>query len=192
MSRLRPAAWALSIAALAAGAHALWIPVKAVVAQQLLDSAWSRVQSGRSRALPWWWADTWPVARLQAPARGVDQIVLAGATGRTLAFGPGLLLGSAAPGTAGRTVIAGHRDTHFAFLQHLRLGDLLVLETADRRKVDYRVSRMEVVDSRRAGLSPDAEAPLLTLVTCYPFEETGAAGPWRYVVEAEASLRAAW
>ncbi len=40
---------------------------------------------------PWPWADTHPVARLIAPAQDADVLVLAGASGRTLAFGPGHL-----------------------------------------------------------------------------------------------------
>ena len=63
--------------------------------------------------------------RLEAPDLGVRQIVLAGASGRTLAFGPGHMDGTAAPGASGHAVISGHRDTHFRFLQDLATGDAL-------------------------------------------------------------------
>ena len=96
-----------------------YIPAKAWLAQELMQHAWTRAGEGEARPVPWPWADTWPVARLSAMAGDVNLIVLAGGSGRTLAFGPGHLSASAMPGTAGNSVIAGHRDTHFNFLQHL-------------------------------------------------------------------------
>ena len=54
-----------------------------------------------------------------------DLIVLAGGSGRTLAFGPGHLSASAMPGQVGNMIIAGHRDTHFQFLQKVEVGELL-------------------------------------------------------------------
>jgi len=56
------------------------------------------------------------------PSRHVDLIVLNGAYGRTLAFGPGFVGSSAAPGSHGTTILTGHRDTHFAFLEHIQPG----------------------------------------------------------------------
>jgi sortase A len=96
------------------------IPAKAWVAQELMQRAWRRAERGESRPVPWPWADTWPVARLSAKGGEIELIVLAGGSGRTLAFGPGHLSASALPGEFGNSVIAGHRDTHFQFLQHPR------------------------------------------------------------------------
>ena len=42
---------------------------------------------------PWRWADTSPIARLEVPRLGVRRVVLAGATGAVLAFGPGHIHG---------------------------------------------------------------------------------------------------
>ena len=99
-----------------------YIPAKAWLAQELMQRAWNRAGTGDQQPVPWPWADTWPVARLSALAGDVDLIVLAGGSDRTLAFGPGHLSASAFPGTQGNSVIAGHRDTHFNFLQHLDVG----------------------------------------------------------------------
>ena len=41
---------------------------------------------------------------------------------------------------------------------------------------------MDVVDSRRGHLLLDAQIPMLTLVTCYPFNSDEAGGPLRFVV----------
>jgi len=172
----------LSVTLLGKGA---WIYVKAELAQLLLESAWAAVKAGENEVKPWDWADTWPVARLRAPRLDVSRLVLAGATGRTLAFGPGHLLGSARPGARGNTVLAGHRDTHFAFLQELEQGDQLWLETSDGEEQLYRIESMSVVDRNRTDvLEPTADA-VLTLVTCYPFDAVLPGGPLRYVVRAQ-------
>ena len=161
-----------------------YIPAKAWFAQELMQRAWDRAGAGEQEPAPWPWADTWPVAKLTAIARDIDLIVLAGGSGRTLAFGPGYLTASAMPGERGNTVIAGHRDTHFSFLQDVEVGESLVMETAGGQKHLYRVVNIDVVDSRRGSLQLDTDQAMLSLVTCYPFEETEPGGPMRYVVTA--------
>ncbi len=148
----------------------------------LLRVAWERAQHGAAMPRPWPWADTHVVARLVAPAHGVDLLVLAGASGRTLAFGPGHHDGSALPGTSGNVVLAGHRDTHFRFLQELAHGDVLELRTPAGVLRRYRVNATAIVDHRDLALPRDAS--MLTLVTCYPFDAFASGGPLRYVVTA--------
>ena len=101
--------------------HGAYIPAKAWVAQELMQQAWRRARDGDQQPRPWPWADTWPVARLSAKGGDIELIVLAGESGRTLAFGPGHLSASVLPGQQGNSVIAGHRDTHFQFLQLLNV-----------------------------------------------------------------------
>ena len=137
---------------------------------------------GQTNPAPWPWADTWPVARMSAKGGSIDLIVLAGGSGRTLAFGPGHLSASALPGQRGNSVIAGHRDTHFRFLQDLAIGEALQVETSDGREHTYKVVDLDVIDSRRGSLILDIDASVLSLVTCYPFDATVAGGPMRYVV----------
>ena len=173
---------------LAAGARAAWIPAKAGLAQVLLHHAWERARSGELRPAPWPGADTFPVARLSAPRRGRAVYVLNGASGRTLAFGPGHVPGTARPGVQGNCALAGHRDTHFAFLKDLEPGEPLLLETADGALHRFRVASARVVhESETWVLEPPAEpAPgrVLTLITCHPFDAVVPGGAMRYVVRA--------
>ena len=162
-----------------------YIPAKAWFAQELMQRAWMRSADDNDHQAPWPWADTWPVARLTAKAGEVDLIVLAGGSGRTLAFGPGHLSASALPGEQGNSVIAGHRDTHFSFLRNIEIGESLVIEKISGRKHLYKVIGIDVVDSRRGSLLLDTDMPVLSLVTCYPFEQNEAGGPLRYVVTAK-------
>ena len=161
-----------------------YIPAKAWLAQELMQHAWLRVTAGEDRAAPWPWADTWPVARLTVKSQGVDLIVLAGGSGRTLAFGPGHLGASAQPGDIGNSIIAGHRDTHFAFLRDVEIGELIGVETTGGQGHLYEIVSVDVVDSRRGSLVLDTRQSMLSLVTCYPFDALEAGGPMRYVVTA--------
>jgi sortase A len=165
---------------------ALYIHAKAEVAQMLLRAAWARSHKGAA-ARPWPWADTHPVARLTVPAHRVDVLVLEGANGRALAFGPGHVESSALPGDPGHSVLSAHRDTHFRFLRALAVGDEIDVERADGRRVAYRVTALSVRDERDLALARDAEGRLLTLVTCYPFDAIRPGGPLRYVVTARAN-----
>jgi len=165
-----------------------YIPAKAWLAQELMQRAWLRAVGDDNRQAPWPWADTWPVARLQARSGEIDLIVLAGGSGRTLAFGPGHLSASALPGEAGNSVIAGHRDTHFSFLRELEVGESLVVERIGGRRYLYRIISIDVVDSRRGSLVLDTDDAILSLVTCYPFDAVQAGGPLRYVVTARKIL----
>jgi len=176
----------LLLAGLALLGEGLWIPAKAELAQHLMEGAWERIRRGEAEAAPWPWADTWPLARLRVAEGGEDLFVLAGASGRNLAWGPAHVAGTAPPGSTGNSVLAGHRDTHFAFLEDLGAGDLLWLETPDGTIRRYQVEGAAVVhQSNVSALAPAAE-PILTLITCFPFDAVDAGGPLRYVVQAVA------
>lgn len=169
--------------------QATYVHAKAVLGQALLIRSW---EAGRVRGdvvKPWPWADTHPVARLRAPAHDVDLLVLAGANGRTLAWGPGHVEGTATPGTRGNAVVTGHRDTHFAFLRDLHRGDALYVESADGTTRRYRVERTFVADRASLALPADDRATTLALVTCYPFDAIDPGTPLRYAVIARAEPR---
>jgi sortase A len=145
---------------------------------------WTRTEDSERAQPPWPWADTHPVARLSAKGGDIELIVLEGGSGRTLAFGPGHLSISVLPGERGNSIIAGHRDTHFLFLQHMKRGETIQVELPDGRRHLYQVTEIDVVDSRRGSLVLDTDTPTLSLVTCYPFNALDAGGPMRYVVSA--------
>lgn len=171
------------LGALAFVADAGWISAKASVAQVLVERSWHRAGQTGVAPVPWPGADTHPVARLRMPGLGIDQFVLAGDSGRTLAFGPGWSQASAAPGTPGLSVLSGHRDTHFAWLEHLQPGDELELETGHGLR-RFRVEGLEVVDASRHRIGLDTGRDILALVTCWPFDAVAPGGPLRYLVTA--------
>jgi|SRR5215470_3896358 len=164
----------------------LYIHAKAMLAQVLVRSAWERTLAGERQARPWPWADTWPVARLTAPEQNVDLYVLAGANGRTIAFGPGYVFGTALPGAEGNSVIGGHRDTHLRFLRDTRIGSEIRVQRADGAWRRYRVEAAAVLEREDLWITRQDGPTRLTLVTCYPFNALLPGGPGRYVVFADA------
>lgn len=162
-----------------------WVVAKARLAQYLLQRAWPRALAGDPSPKPWPWADTWPVARLRMERLSVDEIVLAGAYGRTLAFGPGHVSSSALPGGPGTVILVGHRDTHFHFLKQVRFDDRVDLTGRDGHRVHYRVTEQRVLDSRRDGIPMASDNQEVMFVTCFPFDAVTPGGPLRYVVRAE-------
>jgi len=159
-----------------------WIHAKAHTAQILLDRAWQQTLIDHQQNKPWPWADTWPVAELMVPEIDIAQIVLAGDSGATLAFGPGHSFASNLPDQHGTVMISGHRDTHFRFLQNLKKGTRLILKTKSGIHY-YTVSNTKVVDAR--NISIDTSNDELILVTCYPFNSAVTGGSERYLVYAQ-------
>jgi sortase A len=155
---------------------------KALLGQRMLTSAWHETLTTRDDVKPWPWADTHPIARMTVPDHDVDLLVLAGASGRTLAWGPGHVGGSAQPGAQGTSVITAHRDTHFAFLAQLVPGDRIVVRTRAGETHVYRVERTLVAHHKALKLPAGDRASTLALVTCYPFDAIDPGTPLRYAV----------
>jgi sortase A len=122
------------------------------------------------------------IGRLEIPRLEVSVMVMEGDDDTTLARAVGHLPDTALPWERGNAVIAGHRDTFFRPLRHVREGDEIRLTTA-RGTFDYRVIRTEIVEPN--NLSALAPTPIrsLTLVTCYPFYYVGSA-PQRFIIHA--------
>jgi sortase A len=193
MRALRLTALVLTTAGGALVASALYIPAKAALAQVLLERAWARTQAGEQGVRPWPWADIAPVAVLEVPRLGERSIVLEGASGQAMAFGPGHMVNTPPIGGRGTAVVAAHRDTQFSYLRDVKDGDRIVVETADGRHSAFHVVETRIVRADASGLDPRDGGPTgarLALVTCYPFDGV-LRGPLRYVVLADREIEAA-
>src|SRR3954470_18211184 len=98
-------------------AGAAYLHVKAELAGILIHRAWADMLQTCHPRPPWPWADIRPVARLHIPRLGYDEIVLEGATPRTLAFGPARMFSGAQLGEPGNLLLAGHRTSWFRSLE---------------------------------------------------------------------------
>ncbi len=159
-----------------------WIPAKAVLAQILLQRAWKVSLQTQQPVKPWPWADSWPIGRLRQPQLGVDLIILEGASGEALAFGPGRLEGSSQLGENEHSVLAGHRDTSFTFLKDLQQGDKIFVESLTKQYT-YTVERTQIVSADELYLDKK-RSHTLSLITCYPFDGVKPHTTLRYLVTA--------
>ena len=108
-----------------------------------------------------------PAGILTIPAIHLSTVVVAGTSATDLLNGPGLMPGTALPGSLGNSVIAGHRTiagSPFARLSDVRPGDRLAVVTG-LGKYEYRVTL--VGSAKPGGLDPISPSryPRLTLVT---------------------------
>jgi len=122
-----------------------------------------------------------PFGRLRCPRIGLEVAVVNGLDKATLRRAAGRL-----PRNGPNIVIAAHRDTYFRPLKEIHKGDRITLETLDGQTRIYNVRSIEIVEPSEAGWMRQTEAPVLTLITCYPFNWIGPA-PRRVIVRAEAS-----
>ena len=161
-----------------------WILLKAEVAQVLLHKAFHQSIMTGGNVKAWSWADTFPVAEVRLPRINASAIVLEGATPEALAFGPAHLSDTPKVGEPGTVVFAAHRDTHFRFLQDVKLGDIVDVTRNDGLTFQYRITNTRVAEYNQSGIERHAAGHHLVLSTCWPF---GAVthGTARYIVEAE-------
>lgn len=169
-------------------ARATYMDAKARLAGFLIRRAWAHTASSGQPRAPWPWADTHPIARLQIPRLGYDEIVLDAATPRSLNFGPALLLDAAPIGKSGNVVLAGHRTSWFRPLEKIAQGDSIQVSWFDARRGGpaqrtYSVNLIQVVEPQDVGLLAPTTEDALTLITCYPFGSSPRS-PLRFIVRA--------
>ncbi|WP_445772859.1 class GN sortase [Shewanella sp.] len=170
-----------------------YMQAKAHFAQFLIERAFEQTLVDNQPHKPWSWADTHPVAKMRllqhnaqgTQALGPDLYVLAGASGRNLAFGPSLMLAGAGVGEQGNTIIAGHRDSHFMRLQYVNVGDMIELYSATGELQVYQITATQVVHETATEVLDQTENSQLTLITCYPFDQLSGNAEYRYIVEAK-------
>jgi sortase A len=122
------------------------------------------------------------LAVLEIPRLALTVPVLEGTDELTLNRGVGHVEGTALPGERGNVGIAGHRDGFFRVLKDVTSGDTITLVTLGET-LGYTVEEIRVVEPEEVEVLAPTGAPVLTLVTCYPFYYVGNA-PQRYVVRA--------
>lgn len=168
---------ALGLAQLGSG---LWIKAKADLAQHLLERAWGKTLAGEARVKPWPWADMWPAFAITAEAHAAAYIAIEGTSGEALSFGPGWMPATPRPGEPGLSIIAAHRDTHFAFLEHIAPADIITITQPNGTALRFEVEETRIVNAQTSGLDPHTPGTRLALVTCYPFGASQQ-GPLRFV-----------
>jgi len=112
------------------------------------------------------------LARLEIPAIGIDNIVVAGIGVSDLKAGPGHFPDTPLPGQLGNAAIAGHRTTYgapFFDVDQLAAGDEMIVTTLEGRYV-YEVTNQQIVKptAYEVVATSDPTQASLTLVSCDP------------------------
>jgi sortase A len=118
-------------------------------------------------AKPWPWADFTTEAEVSAPRLGKHAIVLSGASGEALAFGPAWLANTPQPGDEGTSVIAAHRDTHFRWLKDVRPGDEIEVTRRDGKILTFKAAEGRVVPWDQSGIDPTAQGRHLVIASLH-------------------------
>src|ERR1043165_6019015 len=126
-----------------------------IVAQSAYDAAVAATAQNTEVAI----RHAAPVARLQIPKIGLDEIVLEGIDDEAMNGGPVHYPGSPLPGGAGNSIISAHRDRHFRNLGQLAVGDTLFTQSGAKTTKWVIVTR-KVVDKERPVLFPAKTAEL--------------------------------
>jgi sortase A len=122
------------------------------------------------------------LGNLEIPRLHISLPILDNDDPASLSLSVGHIPGTAPIGSLGNAAIAGHRDTAFRPLRDIRLGDRI--ETHTGQNATYLVKIIRIVNPTDTSLLRESSSPLLTLVTCYPFNYVGSA-PYRFVIQAQ-------
>ncbi len=158
-----------------------YIQIKAWLAQHLIEYSFAQFIQTHEHSKPWPWADTHAIAKLHIG--DTTNFILHDANMRNLAFGPAHFIGSTFPGDKGNSVILGHRDTHFAHLKNIEIGQTIRVST-HMSDTNYRVEEIMIVNQTDVGILENMNQTALTLITCYPFNSISPAPDQRFVVRA--------
>jgi sortase A len=123
------------------------------------------------------------IGSLDIPRLRLSAMIAQGDDDATLKVAIGHLPETPLPWHVGNSALAGHRDTFFRPLRHIRVGDEMRVSTphGDFR---YHVRETMIVGPNDIWILGPTDRPTLTLITCYPFSYVGKA-PRRFIVKAE-------
>jgi sortase A len=181
--------------------HASWLPTKAWLSQQLISYSWQQAMDLQNKqqpsvqqpsdqqhsivaVKPWPWADTFPIAQLSFKRLKENIVVLNGGDPTTLAFSAGAVAPFNQTNNGQAFVVAGHRDSHFAFLEGVLMKDIISMTDQYGEIQLYQVEAIDIVDASQGELDILTDDSSLILITCYPFNGIGNNANERYVITA--------
>jgi sortase A len=172
--------------------NASWLPAKALLSEKLISYSWHQTIDLQQRIKPWPWADTYPIAELSFLRLDKKIVVLNGGDPTTLAFSAGAIAPFNQASSTRPFVVAGHRDSHFSFLDEVFMNDIISLADKHGQSQLYQVEAIDIVDASTGELPVLADDSSLVLITCYPFTNISNAGTFnnndsneRYVITAK-------
>ena len=124
-----------------------------------------------------------PIGTLEIARVGLSGVVVEGDEDSVLDRAIGHLPDTPLPWHTGNSALAAHRDALFRPLKDVRLGDILRLRTP-HGNFEYLVRDIQIVKPDALWVLDPTPVPMLTLISCWPFNYIGHA-PERFIVRAE-------
>lgn len=112
------------------------------------------------------------VGTITFPSLKLSWPIYEGTTDAQLARGVGHYVKSVLPGETDNTVLSGHRTTVFNRLGELKIGQLIYVKTKAGTFV-YKISKFRTVMRTSKAVIVPTPTAVLTLTTCYPFNNVG-------------------
>ena len=162
----------------------LKIEIKGKVAQLLLHHTWNNILETGKLNKPWSSFDGNPIMLMNIPKYNINQVILEGTSGQSLAFGPSFHQESFLPFESGITVISAHRDTHGKYIKKLKTKDIIKLQDQFSNWHQYRVENSTIINVEEGNIYTN-NVDRLFIITCYPFDTVVTGTPYRYIVSAK-------
>lgn len=112
------------------------------------------------------------VGTITLPSLNLSWPIFEGTTETQLRKGVGHFVGSVLPGIRDNSVLSGHRTTVFNRLGELAESDIILVKTS-AGTFTYEVRSFRVVDRDDRTVITPRQTAVLTLTTCYPFNNIG-------------------
>lgn len=112
------------------------------------------------------------VGTITLPTLKLSWPIFEGTTDAQLARGVGHYVKSVLPGETDNSVLSGHRTTVFNRLGELAIGDQILVKT-EAGTFTYQVRKHRIVVRTDRTVIVPTETAVLTLSTCYPFDNIG-------------------
>lgn len=113
------------------------------------------------------------VGTITLPTLDLSWPIYEGTQHDQLAKGVGHYVKSVLPGETDNTVLSGHRTTVFNRLGELKIDDLVAVKTS-AGTFTYKVRQFRIVNRTDRTVIVPTETAVLTITTCYPFNQIGA------------------
>lgn len=107
------------------------------------------------------------------PSLKLSWPIFEGTSETQLRKGVGHYVGSVLPGVRDNSILSGHRTTVFNRLGELKRGQLIYVETK-AGVFTYKVRSFKIVKRNDNTVIAPTKTAVLTLTTCYPFDNLGA------------------
>ena len=157
----------------------LFFYAKGFILQNKLQYEWE--QTIKNKQINLYGNFIYPIGKIYINELNLNSIITSGDLEKSLEVSIAHIPNTSKPGEKGNVCLAGHRDTFFNSLKDVKINDIIEIEHLIG--IDqYQIKNIKIIKPDEVNYLNESNEPLLTLITCYPFEYLGNA-PLRYMIQ---------